>query len=151
MIDIVKSFSDHCDVVRMNDGENPVRCNFERECDPDPTEHLFSDFAPFVTHGNLNADRAGFVSSRVFERDVNVAVRFDQDIDYVAPELVPLFLRRQPRLRFARQGYIRPRPFPLVNLRRRQGWNANSKRRRRRSISFGYPAINAVLALALAR
>src|SRR6266436_938125 len=55
------------------------------------------------------------------------------------------------RSEFPRLRHIRPRPFPLVNLRRGNGRNAERKKRSRRGVSLWRPAIYTVLTLDIAR
>jgi hypothetical protein len=41
-----------------------------------PAEHHLSNLTPFWANGNFDANRSGVVSGGIYERDMNVAVRF---------------------------------------------------------------------------
>jgi hypothetical protein len=61
-----------------------------------------------------------------------------------AREVVPFLLRRHSRFCVARQFYIRPQPFPFVNLRGRDRLNGGLIQRGGRQIGLGNPPIFAM-------
>jgi hypothetical protein len=81
VIDIVERFSRYRDNVGMSDLENFVRLDGKWEFGVRPAKHILSDSAPLRASRNFNTNSASFISGRVPEHNVNVAIPFNPNID----------------------------------------------------------------------
>lgn len=147
VVNVVKRFARHSDDVRVNDLENLVRFDAKRKFRIGPTENRLTNFAPPGANRNFDANPGRFLSGRVFQGNVNVAVGLDSHINNAARERIPFLFNRQPCFRFSRQRNFRPWPLPSVNIRGRHFLDCRLIPRNRRRVRFRFPPVNAMLAL----
>ena len=113
---VVERFARDSDDVRL--------ANFERVCSfhvagkllGRPTKYSLPDLAPLRANWDFGADSSDSVSGSIYQHDMNVAIRFHFCVNDASCERVPLLFRRHSLCR-AGQFHIRPKAFPLVNLR----------------------------------
>src|SRR5438094_7539987 len=119
VIDIEKGFACDGDYMRLAKFEPLGFFETERKALRRPTENKLSKLTPLGADRNFGINASRFLAVGIFEYESNVSVCFDFYVNHAASEVIPFLFSCDSRIRFGRQRHIRLRPFPLVNLRRR--------------------------------
>src|SRR6184192_1542851 len=93
MANIIKRFARHRDYMLLANFERVRGLDAEWKLLRCPTEYCLPNLTPLWANGNFGANRSRVVSGGIYERDMNVAVRFHFCVNDAACECVPFLLR----------------------------------------------------------
>ena len=117
VIDIEKGLACDRDYMRLAHFEPLGFLETERKALRRPTENGLPKLTPGGADGNFGTNTSRFPAFGIFEHECNVTICFNFYAIEAASEVIPFLFSCDSRIRLGRQRYIRPWPFPLVNLR----------------------------------
>ena len=94
---IVERFACHRDDMRLANFKRVRGLDVEGKLLRRPAKHSLPNFTPLLADGNFGANRSNVVAAGIYQRDVNVAVRFNFCVNDAACQSVPFLLSRHSR------------------------------------------------------